>query len=104
MFLLCKKKKSFQFHCGKLRNQPLQVSVMPSSQPQEISLQIFIIQNHVTPDHKRKFCALYIKAPRSEKGLLSALGVFSQNLHKLTTNHNVNQHTSDMTVNLIPPN
>ena len=37
--------------------QPLQVSAMPSSQPQEIFLRIFIIQSHITPDHKRKLCA-----------------------------------------------
>ena len=39
--------------------QPLQVSAMPSSQPQEIFLRIFIIQSHITPDHKRKLCLVH---------------------------------------------
>lgn len=67
------------------------------SQAAEIFLQIFIIQSCTSTDHKRKACTWYVKASQPEKRFLSALRVFSQNLHKFTTNHNVNRHASGRT-------
>lgn len=59
-YFMSKKKKKREASSSTVESyeiQPLQVSAMPSSQPQEIFLRVFIIQSHITPDHKRKLCA-----------------------------------------------